>query len=152
MIIRKARLADVKQMHGILSDYAAKGLLLGRSLSDLYAQLRDFFIVEDDISGEIIGTCSLRICWDDIAEIRSLAVREDFCRRDFGRAMVDVCIEEARVIGLKKVFVLTYVPAFFQKLGFVPVDKSVLPHKVWGDCIKCVKFPDCDEEALLLEL
>ena len=152
MNIRKARLTDVKPMHGILSAYAARGLLLGRSLSDLYAQLRDFFVAEDDASREIIGTCSLRICWEDIAEIRSLAVREDFCKREMGRAMVEVCITEARSIGLKKVFVLTYVPVFFVKLGFVPVDKSILPHKVWGDCIKCVKFPDCDEEALLLAL
>ena len=152
MTIRKAQLADVKPMHNILSEYAGRGLLLGRSLSDLYAQLRDFFVVEDDATREIIGACSLRICWEDIAEIRSLAVRGDFCGRNFGRAMVRVCIEEARSIGLKKVFVLTYAPAFFQKLGFAPVDKSVLPHKVWGDCIKCVKFPDCDEEALILEL
>jgi amino-acid N-acetyltransferase len=152
MNIRKAKLADVKPMHGILSVYAARGLLLGRSLSDLYTQLRDFFVAEEDSTHEIIGTCSLRICWEDIAEIRSLAVHEDFCKRHLGQAMIEVCIEEARSIGLKKVFVLTYVPSFFQKLGFVPVDKSVLPHKVWGDCIKCVKFPDCDEEALLIDL
>ena len=139
-------------MHGILSVYAASGLLLGRSLSDLYAQLRDFIVVEEDSTHEVIGTCSLRICWEDIAEIRSLAVREDFRGSDLGRAMVEICIREASEMGLKKLFVLTYVPAFFEKLGFKPVDKSVLPHKVWGDCIKCVKFPDCDEEALLLDL
>ena len=151
-MIRKAKICDIRSMHVILSEYAARGLLLGRSLSDLYAQLRDFIVVEDDSTHEIVGTCSLRICWEDIAEIRSLAVREDFRGSDLGRAMVEICIKEASDLGLKKLFVLTYVPAFFEKLGFKPVDKSVLPHKVWGDCIKCVKFPDCDEEALLLDL
>ena len=151
-MIRKAKICDIRSMHVILSEYAARGLLLGRSLSDLYAQLRDFIVVEEDYTHEIVGTCSLRICWEDIAEIRSLAVREDFRGSDLGRAMVEICIKEASDLGLKKLFVLTYVPAFFEKLGFKPVDKSVLPHKVWGDCIKCVKFPDCDEEALLLDL
>ncbi len=151
-MIRKAKISDVRSMHGILSEYAARGLLLGRSLSDLYAQLRDFIVVDEDSTHEIVGTCSLRICWEDIAEIRSLAVREDFRGSDLGRAMVEICIREASDMGLKKLFVLTYVPAFFEKLGFKPVDKSVLPHKVWGDCIKCVKFPDCDEEALILDL
>jgi amino-acid N-acetyltransferase len=151
-MIRKPNINDVRSMHAILSHYADKGLLLGRSLSDLYAQLRDFIVVEDDTTHDIVGTCSLRICWEDIAEIRSLAIREDFRGSDLGMAMVQICIREAREMGLKKLFVLTYVPAFFEKLNFKPVDKSVLPHKVWGDCIKCVKFPDCDEEALLLEL
>lgn len=151
-MIRKASINDVRSMHGILTHYAARGLLLGRSLSDLYAQLRDFIIVEDDTTNAVVGTCSLRICWDDIAEIRSLAVREDYHGRNLGRKMVETCIKESRDLGLKKIFVLTYVPAFFEKLGFNMVDKSVLPHKVWGDCIKCVKFPDCDEEALILEL
>ena len=77
-MIRKAKISDVRSMHGILSEYAARGLLLGRSLSDLYAQLRDFIVVDEDSTHEIVGTCSLRICWEDIAEIRSLAVREDF--------------------------------------------------------------------------
>lgn len=151
-MIRKAGITDVRSMHVILSHYAARGLLLGRSLSELYAQLRDFIIVEDETTHEVVGTCSLRICWEDIAEIRSLAVREDYHGSDLGRKMVESCIKEARGLGLKKLFVLTYVPAFFEKMGFNPVDKSVLPHKVWGDCIKCVKFPDCDEEALILQL
>ena len=151
-MIRKAQISDVRPMHGILSRYAASGALLARSLSDLYAQLRDFIVVEDDSTHDIVGTCSLRICWEDIAEIRSLAVHEDFCGRKLGRALVEMSIREASDMGLQKLFVLTYAPAFFEKLGFKPVDKSVLPHKVWGDCIKCVKFPDCDEEALLLEL
>lgn len=152
MNIRKARLDDVKQMHAILSVYASAGLVLGRSLSELYSQLRDFFVAEDRAGSRVVGTCSLRICWEDMAEIRSLAVAESHWKRDLGKMMVAACIEEARGLGLKKIFVLTYVPEFFGKLGFAPVDKSVLPHKVWGDCIKCVKFPDCDEEALILEL
>ena len=118
-MIRKAKICDIRSMHVILSEYAARGLLLGRSLSDLYAQLRDFIVVEEDYTHEIVGTCSLRICWEDIAEIRSLAVREDFRGSDLGRAMVEICIKEASDLGLKKLFVLTYVPAFFEKLGFI---------------------------------
>lgn len=151
-MIRKARIDDVKPMHALLATYAARGLLLGRSLSDMYSQLRDFIVAEDEAAREIVGACSLRITWDDIAEIRSLAVREDRFGQDLGTAMVRACIDEARSLGLKRVFVLTYVPDFFRKFGFAPVDKSVLPHKVWSDCIKCPKFPDCDEEALLLVL
>ncbi len=152
MTIRKARLSDVKAIHGILSTYAARGILLGRSLSDLYTQIRDFYVTQEDAGGEVVGVCCLRICWEDIAEIRSLAIHGDFHGRAMGKALVEASIQEARSMGLKKVFVLTYVPGFFKHLGFKPVDKSVLPHKVWSDCINCIKFPDCDEEALLLDL
>lgn len=152
MTIRKAKLTDVKAIHNILSTYAARGILLGRSLSDLYTQIRDFFVVEEGSDRRVVGACCLRICWEDIAEIRSLAIGEDFHGRKMGKALVNACIQEARGMGLKKVFVLTYVPGFFKSLGFVPVDKAVLPHKVWSDCINCIRFPDCDEESLLLEL
>lgn len=151
-MLRKAKIRDVKEIHGILSLYAQGGLLLGRSLSDLYDKIRDFFVATDSSSGAVVGTCSLHICWEDIAEIRSLAVKEETKGTGIGTALAKVCLEEAKVLGIKKVFVLTYVPEFFKKLGFQSVDKSVLPHKVWGDCVKCVKFPDCDEEAMILEI
>lgn len=151
-MLRKATIGDVKEIHGILSLYAQKGILLGRSMSDLYDQIRDFIVSFDQADKSVIGTCSLHICWEDIAEIRSLAVKEGNIKKGIGKELVNACINEAKLLGIKKVFVLTYVPDFFKKLGFQSVDKSVLPHKVWGDCIKCVKFPDCDEEAMLIEI
>jgi amino-acid N-acetyltransferase len=152
VMLRKANISDVKEIHGILSLYAQHGILLGRSMSDLYDQIRDFIVALDPLDMTIIGTCSLHICWEDIAEIRSLAVKEGYKKKGTGKDLARACIEEAKSLGIKKVFVLTYVPDFFKKIGFIAVDKSVLPHKVWGDCIKCVKFPDCDEEAMLIEV
>jgi len=151
-MIRKAKISDIKEIHALLTEYAGKGLLLGRSLSDLYDQMRDFIVVCEAGTPSIIGVCGLHICWDDIAEIRSLAVRDDYRGKGIGTQLVRACLEEATDLGLKRVFVLTYVPDFFKKIGFSPIDKSVLPHKVWGDCIKCVKFPYCDEEALIFNL
>jgi len=153
-MIRKANINDVKVIHSILLLYSQQGTLLGRSLSELYDQIRDFFVyVDSDSEGcSVSGACALHICWDDIAEIRSLAVKEGYSGRGMGKGLVDACIREAVDLGIRKIFVLTYVPEFFEKLGFRSVDKSVLPHKVWADCIKCIKFPDCDEEALMLEI
>lgn len=151
-MIRKAKISDVRAIHKILSLYAKQGILLGRSLSDLYDQLRDFIVYIDAQSGQVEATCALNICWEDIAEIRSLAVARDYCSKGIARKMVQCCLDEASQLGIEKVFVLTYVPDFFKKMGFHPVDKSVLPHKVWADCIKCVKFPDCEEDALMIEI
>lgn len=151
-MIRKAKISDVRQIHRILSQYSQNGILLGRSLSDLYDQIRDFFVDVDSENNAICGVCALHICWNEIAEVRSLAVIEQNRRQGRGSELVRSCIEEARELGIKSLFVLTYVPDFFQKFGFKQVDKTVLPHKVWADCINCIKFPDCDEEALMLEL
>lgn len=149
-IIRKARINEAGQIHRILGHYAGQGILLPRSLSEIYEHIRDFFIVEDSSeNGKITGVCSLDICWEDLAEIRSLAVMEDCQRRDYGALLVNICLEEAASMGIKKVFALTYVPDFFLKLGFKQIEKSALPHKIWADCLKCPKFPDCDEIAMM---
>jgi amino-acid N-acetyltransferase len=147
--IRKATVADVKQIYDLLRGYAEQGVLLGRSLSDIYDQIRDFFIAVDEASGRVLGMCGLHICWEDLAEIRSLAVADDAKAHRIGLALVEACQAEAVEFGITRLFVLTYAPDFFKKLSFEPVDKAVLPHKVWRDCVNCVKFPDCDEEALL---
>ncbi|OGU09961.1 MAG: GNAT family N-acetyltransferase [Geobacteraceae bacterium GWC2_58_44] len=149
-MIRKAKIADVKDIQKLLTSYASRGEMLSRSLSELYDSLRDFYIFEEE--GRVLGTSALHIVWDDLAEVRSVAVAEGAGRRGIGSQVVSACLEEARVLGLKRLFCLTYKPDFFAKFGFVVVDKSELPHKVWGDCIKCVKFPDCDEIAMILEL
>ena len=150
--IRKAVASDVEVGHKILNFFAEKGLLLPRSLSELYDHLRDYFVLEVD-QGEIIqGICGLGICWSDLAEIESLAVSDEHQGKGFGRKLVDACLGEARLLGINKVFTLTYVPDFFLKFGFGEVDKAVLPQKIWADCLKCPKFPNCDETALMLDL
>ena len=153
LFIRKAIIADIKPIHKLLNHYADLGLLLPRPLSELYDHLRDFNVLVDRGEEEkVVGACALGICWEDLAEIRSLAVVEDRRGCDCGRRLVEACLNEARSLGIRKVFVLTYAEGFFSRMGFKSVEKSTLPHKVWGDCLKCSKFPECDETAMALEL
>jgi len=151
-MIRKARIGDVKKIHKILSAYSEQGTVLPRSMSELYDQLRDFVVCVDSADGSIIGTCAMHICWEKIAEIRSLAVLKAYQGKGIGHELVHACLQEARQLEVEQIFVLTYAARYFRKFGFKKVDKALLPHKVWSDCLKCVKFPDCDEEALLLDL
>jgi len=149
-MIRKARMEDVKVIQKLIAEYARKGDMLPRSLSEIYENLRDYFVcVEDD--GEVIGSAAVHLMWEDLAEVRSLAVRDDRMGRGVGTQLVEACISEAIVLGITRVFALTYKPGFFEKLGFKQVDKSELPHKIWSDCLKCSKFPDCDEVALVAD-
>jgi amino-acid N-acetyltransferase len=149
-MIRKARISDVKDIQKMLMTFANRGDMLSRSLSELYESVRDFYVVED--GGVLLGASALHIVWDDLAEVRSVAVSEEAGRKGIGGRLVEACISEAREIGLRRIFCLTYKPDFFAKHGFRLVDKAELPHKVWGDCIKCPKFPDCDENAMILDL
>ncbi|HXV20163.1 MAG TPA: N-acetyltransferase [Desulfuromonadales bacterium] len=149
-MIRKARIPDTKTIHRLLNTYAKDGLMLSRSLSDIYEAIRDFYVCEEN--GSVVGTVCLHICWEDLAEVRSLAVVEEQGGKGIGRQLVQACLEEARQLGLKRVFALTYKPGFFEKLGFHTIEKSELPHKIWGDCMKCAKFPECDEIAMSIEL
>jgi len=144
--IRSARMGDIKEIHSLLKHFAGKGLLLGRSISSLYDQLRDFIVYDDN---GVKGVCSLHICWDDLAEIRSLAVAEEWQGKGVGEALVKVCLEEAKQLDIGQVFTLTYQAPFFRKLNFREIDKRDLPHKIWSDCLHCPQFPDCDEEALI---
>lgn len=153
VMIRKAIIEDIRPVHRLLSSYGEKGLLLARPLSELYDHLRDFSVLTVQGGAEpIIGVCALGICWEDLAEIRSLAVAEGYKRMGYGARLVQGCLEEAVCLGLKKVFALTYVEGFFASLGFRRVEKSVLPHKVWADCLRCAKYPDCDETAMVIDL
>ena len=149
-MIRKAQIIDVKEIQKLLVYFAGKGDMLSRSLSELYESLRDFYVFVED--GNLLGTAAIHIVWDDLAEVRSVAVAESAGRKGIGCRLVQACIAEARLIGFKRIFCLTCKPDFFGKHGFHLVDKSELPHMVWGDCIKCVKFPDCDENAMILDL
>jgi len=148
-MIRKARTEDVKEIKFLIDFWAEKGQMLSRSLSEIYDCLRDYYIYEE--KEKILGVCAMHVCWEDLAEIRSLAVREGSIKKKIGKTLVGTCISEKEVLGIHKIFVLTYQPEFFRKLGFKTVDRMILPHKVWADCIKCTKFPDCDEIALVME-
>jgi amino-acid N-acetyltransferase len=153
LIIRKAIANEIIQIHKLLSGYAEEGLLLPRSRSELYDHLRDFFVISDNGNPDsIIAVCALGVCWENLAEIRSLAVKEEYQGRNYGAQLVKKCLNDAKSLGLTKVFTLTYVPEFFRHLGFKEVEKSELPHKIWADCLKCPKFPDCDEIALVIDV
>ena len=149
-MIRKAVIEDVRKIHGVVNAAAGQGEMLPRSLGELYDNMRDYFVYEE--TGEILGTSALHICWEDLAELRSLCVVEPARKRGIGRMLVDACMEEARSFAIGKVFLLTYQEEFFRKCGFTAVDKKDLPQKIWSDCIKCPKFPECDEIAMSMTL
>lgn len=147
MKIRKAKIQDIKKIQKLINEFAKKGEMLPRSLNELYENIRDFFVAEE--GNEIKGVCALHILWEDLAEVRSLVVKRDYQKKGIGSDLVKKCLSEAKSFGVKNVFVLTYIPDFFKRLGFTEIDKSKLPQKIWGDCIKCPKFPECDEVALI---
>ncbi len=148
--IRAAAIGDVPEIHYLLELYASQGNLLPRTMSELYRHLRDFFVIE--VEGKIAACGALEIFTEDLGEVRSLVVDDAYKNRGYGRALVQRLIFEAKAIGLRRLMALTYVPAFFHKLGFTTVAKETLPEKVWGICVKCYKFNNCDETAVLLEL
>ena len=149
-MIRKACIADAPVIHKLLTEHASKGAMLSRSLAEIYQAIRSFYVLEEN--GEVLGTVSLQIWWEDLAEVRSLVVSERLSGRGCGRLLVHSCIDEARQLGLSRLFALTYQEEFFSRLGFSLIEKSELPHKIWGDCMKCSKFPDCDEVAMAMSL
>lgn len=151
MKIRKAQVKDVPRIHKLVNDYARQNSMLPRSLNDLYDKLRDMFVAEE--GDRLLGVCGLHVLWDDLAEIRSLAVRRDAQRSGIGRALVSRAIKDAKTLGIRRVFALTYVPEFFRAaFKFRDIEKSELPHKIWGECLHCPKFPDCDELAVIKEI
>lgn len=152
-MVRKAVISDIQEIHGLLAYYGEKGVLLPRPLSELYDHMRDYFVLEYARSKNgIQAVCGLGICWEDLAEIKSLAVLEELQGKGFGSKLVEACLEEARSFGINRIFALTYIPHFFIRFGFQEVSKSLLPQKIWADCLKCTKFPNCDEVAMLLTL
>ena len=148
--IDKATMADAPQIQGLVSSFAAIGEMLPRPLAEIYEHLRDFFVVRED--GKVVGAAALHIMWEDLAEVRSLAVVENNQERGMGLLLVNACLEEARRLGILTVFALTQQPAFFEKVGFRQADMMSLPRKVWGECFRCPKFPNCDEIALTIDL
>jgi len=135
-------------MQALVNQFADSGQMLPRTLNELYEHLRDFHVCEE--GGALVGVCALHVSWDGLAEIRSLAVKRERMKQGIGSSLVRNCLAEAVQLQIERVFVLTYQNAFFRKLGFADVDKKELPHKIWTDCLNCVKFPNCDESALIM--
>lgn len=149
-MIRKAKIKDVKKIQALVNYFAAKDMMLPRSLNELYENLRDFWVCAE--KRNIIGCSALHLCWDDLAEIKSLAVSQKFQRKGIGTQLVQECIKEATILGAKKVFVLTYKPQYFRRFGFSKISHDKLPHKIWVECINCHKFSHCQEIAMLKKL
>ncbi len=150
-MIRKAKINEVPEIRQMLADFAKRGEVLPRTLADLYSQLRDYWVYREN-EGPLIGVVALHISWEGLAEIRSLAVRAEYQGRGIGSRLVRSCLEEARQLGVKRVFVLTANTRFFERFGFQLFPREALPLIVWADCVDCVKFPDCDEVPMILDL
>jgi amino-acid N-acetyltransferase len=148
--VDRARVSDANSMHRLISHFADKGEMLPRALSEIYEDIRDYFIVRK--RGRAIACAALHVTWVDLAEIRSLAVDEQEQNQRIGSALVQACLEEAKELGIPRVFCLVRKPVFFEKNSFQPIDKTELPQKVWAECYRCPKFPNCDEVALIRRL
>jgi amino-acid N-acetyltransferase len=150
MNIRKAKIQDVGTIHKLLEYFSDKEMLLPRPLSELYDNLRDYVVAEED--GKVIGCCALHACWEEMGEIKSLAIEESYQKKGIAKNLMNFCLKEAPQLGLKRIFVLTYVPGFFKDFGFKEIPKEDLPHKVWKECLACPKFPDCGEISLIKDI
>lgn len=149
-MIRKANVNDVKKIQKLIGHYAKRERMLPRSLNELYENIRDFFVYAE--GNNIYGCCALHVDWEDLSEIKSLAVANSKSGKGIGKKLLAHCLKEAKALKVKKVFALTYIPSFFEPFGFKIVDKKELPHKIWSECIKCVYFPGCKEIAMLKEV
>lgn len=149
--IQKAKIGDAQQIHQLIASFAEKRSMLPRSLNYIYENIRDFWVAKDGDS--VVGCCALHIVgWEGLAEVKSLSVAEAKQKTGLGRLLVEKCLQEAREMGIRRAFALTFVPGFFKKLGFSEIEKEKLPHKIWSDCIDCSYFPDCCEIAVIKEI
>ena len=150
-LYRKPTFADVDEIYELIEFYAAQGIMLPKPHSTLYETLREFVVAEDVASKKIVGVGALHLTWNELAEVRSMAVHADFSRQGIGSEIVKKLLAEGRAVGVTKFFTLTYRPNFFKSLGFTVTTKESLPHKIWKECIDCPKFPNCDEIAMTLD-
>lgn len=147
---RKATMRDVEDLHFLINQFAEKGLMLPRSRNVLYESLREFTLIVDE--GKVIGAGALHISWEDLAEIRALALKPEYHGQGLGKKLIETLMQEAQDLAIGKVFALTYQVEFFKRCGFREVSKDELPHKIWTECINCPKFPNCDEVAVVKEV
>jgi amino-acid N-acetyltransferase len=154
LALRRAYASDADQILELISGYASSNLMLQRGPKYIYENIRDFAVVEWEgkkAEPKVIACGSLHVLWEDIAEIRSLAVNPKFQRLGLGSEIVRCLIEEARKIRIEKVFAFTLEEEFFKKLGFKPKQEEALPSKVWDECVNCPKYYQCDETGLIFD-
>jgi len=148
--IRPARVEDVRAIKRLIDPFVEKEDLLPRTLAELYSRVRDFWVAENE-SKRILGCVALQVVWEDLAEVRSLVVDPNHQSGGAGGRLVVAVLQEARRLGLPRVFALTCIPEYFKKLGFVEVEMDSLPQKVFFDCVHCPKVDHCDEVALIFD-
>ena len=145
--VERARIQDVPQIHRLINYFADRDEMLPRSLSEIYENIRDYFVCRQ---GErVVASAALHVIWSDLAEIRAVAVVKEYQKKGIGTMLVETCLKEAESLGIPTIFCLTYQPAFFEKFGLSQIDKMEMPRKVWTECFRCPKFPDCGEVALI---
>jgi len=150
METRHACVSDAAAISELINFYAERGRMLHRSLEAIYEMLREFVVAVED--GRVVGCVAVDIFWSDLAEVKSLAVAGDCRGRGIGRALVEAAEADARKLGVRKLFALTYEKGFFESCGFATIDRDTLPEKVWRECISCTKFDACDEIAMIKNL
>lgn len=151
MKIRPAKVTDVKEIHKIVEFYADNKEMLHRSLNSIYENIQEYVVVENEES-KVIACGALHVSWEDLAEIKALAVSPKYKGQGLGRKIVHKLQKNAEELGIAKVFALSFKPEFFIKLGYKVIPKETLPHKIWSECINCHLFPDCGEVPLLISL
>jgi amino-acid N-acetyltransferase len=151
--VRKAKLSDVPAIHPLINYYAERQLMLPKTHLQLYENLRDYSVVADcHDDNALLGCAALHIYWQDLAEIRAVAVSPETKAKGLGTMLVESLVHEAREYGLEQIFVFTYVPRFFSRFGFIQVEHRTMPLKVYNECFHCPKFNTCDELAMVLHL
>jgi len=150
MKVRNARIRDAKAICSLINFYAEHDKMLFRSMAEIYENLQTFLVAERD--GRLIGCCALEVIWSDLAEVKSLAVAADERGKGVGMALVAAAVDQARQLGVPRVFALTLEPKFFERAGFAVVKKEELPMKVWSDCARCPKQDEGDEIALIRDV
>jgi amino-acid N-acetyltransferase len=146
--IRSARVGDVPAIYELIRTFADRKVMIRRSMGELYESIREFLVAVDD-DGRVVGCAALHVFWQDLAELKCLAVVEEMQGHGVGRRLVDHCWKAARELEIESVFTLTYAVGFFEKCGYRVIEKADLPHKIWNECVRCPLFPNCSEVALI---
>jgi len=148
---KKASLSDIEAMQTLVAPEVASGVILARNDDEIATNIRSYILAYSDDT--LVGFCALHIHTSELAEIRSLIVKEGQRGKKIGESLVKHSLDEANKLGLKRILSLTYQQSFFERLGFVEIPKESLPeHKIWADCIKCKHFPVCNEVSLIKNL
>ncbi|MFS0853901.1 amino-acid N-acetyltransferase [Microbacterium sp. 179-I 3D4 NHS] len=133
-IVRPARSADVVGIRTLLQPLVEKRILLGKDLAVLYGSVQEFVVAEAD--GELIGCGALHVIWEDLGEVRTLLVSEEWLHHGVGRAIVDRLEENAVGLGLSRLFCLTFEVEFFGRRGYTPIGEQVVDPDVYSQLLR----------------